>query len=221
MRFLIVGSGMQGRACAFDLLRNPSVSEVLLADSSAENLSKARRFLGSSMVRTARLDASDISRAKALARGKDVVVSAVPYFFNLGLAKAAIAAKAHFVDLGGNTEIVLQELALHERAKKAGVTILPDVGLGPGMTTTIAVRGIEQLDSASEVYIRDGGLPQKPSAPMNYLLTFSEHGLINEYVSEATALRGGKLVSVPGLSEVETLEIPGLGRMDEIGRAHV
>jgi lysine 6-dehydrogenase len=214
MNFLIVGSGMQGRACAFDLLRNPATEQVVLADASAKMLASAKAFLKSSKVKTVVLDASDLAKVRKLAEKADVMVSCAPYFFNLGLAKTAVAAKCHFVDLGGNTEIVLEELKLSEKAKKAGVTLLPDVGLGPGMTTTIAVHGMAQLDEVDEIKIRDGGLPQNPRAPMNYLLTFSEHGLINEYVEDATAIRDYKRVKVGGLSEIETLDVPGLGRME-------
>ncbi|MCX5795408.1 MAG: saccharopine dehydrogenase NADP-binding domain-containing protein [Elusimicrobia bacterium] len=215
MRFMILGAGMQGRACAFDMLKNPAVTEILLADSSAKMLAKTKAFLKSPKVKTARADAGDTARVKSLARGRDALVSAVPYFFNLPLAKAAVAAKVNYVDLGGNTGIVRQELALHAQAKKAGICVLPDNGLGPGMISTIAVHGMEQLDQSDEVLIRDGGLPQKPVPPMDYMLTFSEHGLINEYVENATALRNGKRVEVGGLSEVETIDLPApLGRCE-------
>lgn len=214
MKILVLGSGMQGRACAFDLLKNPALRELTIADASPKSLASAKNFLRSRKPRFVRLDVSNPSLVRILAEGCDVVVSCVPYFFNLALAKAAIAARAHFVDLGGNTDISRKELALHSQAKRAGVTILPDVGLGPGMTTTLAVHGMEQLDSTDEVLIRDGGLPQKPVPPMNYMLTFSEHGLINEYVEAATALRDYRLVKVAGLSEIETIEVPGLGRME-------
>jgi lysine 6-dehydrogenase len=131
------------------------------------------------------------------------------------LAKAAIAARTHFVDLGGNQDIVRREIALHPAAVKAGVGIQPDVGLGPGMINNIAAHGIEMMERADEVLIRDGGLPLRPKPPMNYLLTFSEHGLINEYVENATALRDYKRVEVPGLSEVETIDLPEpLGRCE-------
>ncbi|MBI4345434.1 MAG: saccharopine dehydrogenase NADP-binding domain-containing protein [Elusimicrobia bacterium] len=215
MKFMILGSGMQGRACAYDLTRNPAVESVLLADSSAENLAKAATWLKSKKVETVQLSASDTKRVVELARGRNVLISCVPYFLNLELAKAAIEAKVHFVDLGGNTDVVLQELKLGPLAAKAGVTILPDVGLGPGTTSTIAAHGIAQLDEVDEVLLRDGGLPQKPKPPMNYLLTFSEHGLINEYVADATAIRDGKRVTVPGLSETEEIELPKpLGRCE-------
>jgi lysine 6-dehydrogenase len=213
-KYLILGSGMQGRAIAFDLLKNPTTEEVVLADASAPSLAAVKKFLRSPKVKIVKTDASDLSKIKKLAEKADVMISAVPYFFNLGLAKTAVAAKTHFVDLGGNTQIVLKELALHKQAVKAGVTILPDVGLGPGMTTTIAIHGMAQLDTVDEVLIRDGGLPQNPLPPMNYMLTFSEHGLINEYVEDATALRDFKRVAVPGLSEIEEIDVPGLGRLE-------
>lgn len=215
MRFMILGAGMQGRACAFDMLKNPAVTEILLADSSPKMLAQAKAFLKSPKVRTARADAGDPARVKRLAQGRDALVSAVPYFFNLPLAKAAVAAKVNYIDLGGNTGIVRQELALHDQARRAGICLLPDNGLGPGMISTVAVHGMNQLDQADEVLIRDGGLPQKPVPPMDYMLTFSEHGLINEYVENATALRNGKRVEVGGLSEVETIDLPApLGRCE-------
>src|SRR6185437_15349305 len=110
---------MQGRACSFDLLRNPALEQLILVDADAKALAATAKFLGSKKVRAVRSDLSDATKVKKLAAGCDVVVSCVPYFLNLKLAQAAIAAKAHWVDLGGNTEIVLEELKLSEKAKKA------------------------------------------------------------------------------------------------------
>ena len=211
MRFMIVGAGMQGRACAFDLARQDGVSEVLLADSSDANLASAKKFLKSPKVKFAKVDASKPDSIGKLAKGRNTLVSCVPYFFNLGLAKAALKNKVNFVDLGGSTPVVLKELALDKAAKKAGIGIVPDCGLGPGMTNIIGAAAIRDLDRADEVLIRDGGLPQNPRPPMNYLLTFSEHGLINEYVGKGLSLKDGKLIEVGGCSEVEALEVPGLG----------
>ncbi len=218
MKFLILGSGFQGRACAYDMLRNPAVQEVALCDASSASLDSAKKFLGKAADKRAKfkkLDAGNPAAVKKALKGYDALVSCVPYFLNLPLAKTAIAARVHYVDLGGNTDIVRQEIALHDQAVKAGVSILPDNGLGPGMISTLAVHAMSMLDTVEEVLIRDGGLPQKPVAPMNYMLTFSEHGLINEYVAPATALRNGKVVSVPGLSETEIIDLPApLGRCE-------
>lgn len=217
MRFLVVGSGFQGRACAFDMLRNPAVGEVVLADASSANLASAKAFLAGAAKGRLTLKRADASKPAAiakLAKGMNAVVSCVPYFLNYPLAKAALSARAHFVDLGGNTDIVRKEIALHPQAVKAGVCILPDNGLGPGMISTLAVHAIEMLDRADEVLIYDGGLPQKPVPPLDYMLTFSEHGLINEYAGEAKALKDGKLVTVPALSEMDFMDVPSLGRLE-------
>lgn len=217
MKFLILGSGFQGRACAYDMLRNPAVTEVALCDMNGANLDSAKKFLAKvsgGRAKFKRLDAGKPDQVKKALKGYSALVSCVPYFLNLPLAKAALAARVHYVDLGGNTDIVRKEIALHPQAVKAGVSILPDNGLGPGMISTLAVHAMSMLDRADEVLIRDGGLPQKPVAPMNYMLTFSEHGLINEYVAPATALRDGKVVQIPGLSETEIMDVPALGRCE-------
>ena len=216
-RYLIVGSGFQGRACAFDMLRNPEVAEVALCDASADSLASARKFLAKvskGRARFKRVDAADPAAIARAAKGYDAVVSCVPYFLNLALAKAAISARAHFVDLGGSTEIVRKELALDAQARKAGVCVLPDNGLGPGMISTLAVHAMSLLDRTDEVLIYDGGLPQKPVPPLNYMLTFSEHGLINEYAGTAVALENGKLVRRPALSDLETFDLKPFGRVE-------
>ena len=215
MRFMILGSGMQGRACAYDMLQNPEVEEVLLADSSQASLEHASTWLHSPRARTLVLDARDATAVAEAARGYDVVVSAVPYYLNLPLCEAVMEAGVSWIDLGGNTDIVRDELALDERAVEKNVTLQPDVGLGPGMINIFAAHGIEQMDEVDEVLIRDGGLPRHPVPPMNYTLTFSEHGLINEYVSPATAVRDFKRVELPGLSETEIIDLPEpLGRCE-------
>jgi lysine 6-dehydrogenase len=218
-RFLILGAGFQGRACAFDMRRSPGVDEVTLCDASSESLASAKKFLnkaakGPAKLKFLKLDAGDPAAVARAAKGVDAIVSCVPYFLNLPLAKAAIKARVHFVDLGGSTDIVRKELALHASAVKAGVCVRPDNGLGPGMISTLAVHAMSLLDETEEVRIYDGGLPQKPVPPLNYMLTFSEHGLINEYAGTAVALKDGKVVTLPALSELESLDIAPFGRLE-------
>lgn len=213
-RYLIVGSGFQGRACAFDMLRSPGVAGVTLCDASAESLASAKKFLAKAARGRVKYVKADAKQAAKLFKGHDAVVSCVPYFLNLDLAKAAVAAKVHFVDLGGSTDIVRKELKLDAAARKAGVCVLPDNGLGPGMISTLAVHAMSLLDRTDEVMIYDGGLPQKPVPPLNYMLTFSEHGLINEYAGTAVALKEGKLVKLPALSELDALELAPFGRVE-------
>jgi len=143
-------------------------------------------------------------------RGHDAALSAVPYFHNLGLARAAIEARCHFADLGGNNDVVREEYALSRKAEKRGVALAPDCGLSPGLASILAgelMRRIGGRAAALKIYV--GGLPQKPNPPFHYQLVFSVEGLINEYAEPARVLRRGKLATVEPLSEVEPFHLPG------------
>ncbi len=205
MKFLVIGAGMQARAVAYDLVRQEDVEEVRICDVVAERLSGLKRALHSPKSRTFRADAGDRSRMTELMTPCDVAISCVPYFFNLGLARAAIAAKTHFCDLGGNNDAVRAELSLSAQAKKAGVTVVPDCGLAPGMVSILAADGFSRLDRIDAIRIRVGGLPRKPKPPLNYALVFSANGLINEYVEPGLVLREGKLAWREPLADVEEL----------------
>src|SRR5271166_5689619 len=122
MKLLVIGSGMMGSAAAFDMARTPDVGLVTLADGNAQRVrevaARVNRITGEKKVRAVVLDASDEKSAAKLMDGHDAALSAVPYFLNLGLARAAVAARCHFADLGGNNTVVRQELALAKKAEK-------------------------------------------------------------------------------------------------------
>jgi lysine 6-dehydrogenase len=64
------------------------------------------------------------------------------------------------------------------------------------------------LDEATDVYMWDGGLPQNPRPPFNYLLTFHIAGLTNEYAEPAVFIREGNVVEVEPMTELEVVEFP-------------
>ena len=135
MRMLVLGAGLQGSACAYDLLQNPEVKEVRLADLHLEHLPEfLAPYSGKRLLPTV-LDVRDHDAVLALMRESDAVMSAIPYYFNLDLAKLAVEAGTNFCDLGGNTEIVFQQKQLNDKAAAKGKTIVPDCGLAPGMST--------------------------------------------------------------------------------------
>lgn len=210
---------MMGRAAAYDMARSERVESVTLADNDATRLERAvtqvNRLAGGSKVRATQLDAADTSAARELMRGHDGVLSCVPYFFNLGLVKAAIAVGCHFADLGGNNTVVRQELALESEAQAAGVAIAPDCGLSPGMASILAgelLRRIGGKADALKLYV--GGLPQNPKPPFNYQLVFSVEGLINEYCEPARILRNGKMTIIEPLTEVESFHMEGFPELE-------
>lgn len=214
MRMLVLGAGMQGSACAYDLLSKTG-HEVVIADLNPDNLpSFLQPYRGSERLSLVRLDANDRAAVRAVMDGAAAVMSAFPYYLNLGMAVAALDSGAHFCDLGGNTEIVLQQKALHERARQHGVSIIADCGLAPGMVNILAGHGIRQLDRPAAVYIKVGGLPQHPEPPLNYQIVYSIEGVLDYYTTPSWVLRDGEPAQVRALSEVEELEFPDVGTLE-------
>ncbi|MGQ9477871.1 MAG: saccharopine dehydrogenase family protein [Candidatus Bipolaricaulia bacterium] len=211
-RYLILGTGMQGTAAAYDFARFGEAETVVLADLDLERAEAAARRINrltrGELARPARVDVTDERSLAQALRGVDAVLSAVPYRFNLEITKAAIAASVGMCDLGGNTELVLEQLKLDPQAKEAGVTIVPDCGLAPGMANTLAVYAMSRMERPREVRIWCGGLPQNPKPPLGYKLVFSIEGLTNEYFGKAYILRDGRVTEGETFTELEEIEFP-------------
>jgi lysine 6-dehydrogenase len=208
MRMLVLGAGLQGSACAFDLLQRPEVERVTLADLNPGRLPAFLQKKKSKRLVAARLDAKNASRLRALMRGHDAVMNALPYYFNYPVAKAAVAAGLHCADLGGNTEIVQKQKTLHRAAQKHAVSVIPDCGLAPGMVNIIAAEGIRRVGDADTVKIFVGGLPQHPEPPLNYQIVYSLEGALDYYTTPSWVLREGRPARVDALSELEPVAFP-------------
>jgi lysine 6-dehydrogenase len=205
---LVLGAGLQGSACAYDLLQNPVVSQVRLADLRFDHLPAFLAPLSGPRLLPTTLDVRDRAAVLAVMRESDAVMSAIPYYFNLQLAECAVEAGVHFCDLGGNTEIVFQQKALADRAKAKGVTVVPDCGVAPGMVNIFAEYGIRQLDTVDSVRIYVGGLPQQPEPPLNYQIVYSLEGVLDYYTTLSWVVRDKKRAQVVALSERETVSFP-------------
>ena len=208
MRMLVLGAGLQGSACAYDLLQRPEVERVTLADLHPERLPAFLKKKKSKRFKPARLDAKQISSLRRLMRRHDAVMNALPYYFNFPVAKAAVMSGLHYADLGGNTEIVQKQKTLHKAARKKGVSVIPDCGLAPGMVNIIAAEGIRRVGEAESVKIFVGGLPQQPEPPLNYQIVYSLEGALDYYTTPSWVLRDGRPTRVDALSELEDVEFP-------------
>ena len=206
MRMLVLGAGLQGSACAYDLLQNPDVTEVRLADLHIDHLADfLKPYSGKRLIPTP-VDVRDADAVRALMRGCDAVMSAIPYYFNLDMAKYAVEVGVNFCDLGGNTDIVFEQKKLDTRAKEQKCTVIPDCGLAPGMDTILAQYGISQLDEVDSVKIFVGGLPQHPEGPLKYQIVYSLEGVLDYYTTLSWVVRNGKRAQVTALSEIEPVE---------------
>src|SRR5215210_3049175 len=216
MRFLVLGAGRMGLGAAYDLAHNSEgVERVTLADVDEARARAVAETLRDARVSAAHVDVEDSARVVELMRGHDAAVSCVTYFHNLQLARAAVEAGTHFCDLGGNNAVVDSELALDAEARGAGVNVIPDCGLAPGMVSVLAAHGAARFSRLDELHIRVGGLPLEPRPPLDYQIVFSVEGLINEYVERARVIRNGELTEVESMTELESLDFPEpYGRME-------
>src|ERR1051326_6035470 len=196
MKMLVLGAGRMGLGAAFDFARQPDVDEVTIADIDVAKAREVAERVGAKG-RPVHVAVSDREAGIGLMRGHGAALSCVVYKLNEHLAKCAIEAGTNFCDLGGNNDVVAAELAL-----------IPDGGLAPGMVAVLVAHGAGRFTTLDEIHIRVGGLPQNPKPPLDYQMVFSVEGLINEYIEQARVIRGGKVVEVESMTEIELLEFP-------------
>ena len=211
------------------MARSALVEAVTLADvdkrRARDAAARINQLTGGKKVAFAEVDAANHRAVGKLMKRHQAALSCVPYFCNYALAEAAVDARCHFADLGGNDPVVRQELALDKKAANGGVRIAPDCGLSPGLASILAgdlLRGIHNPNHVSgppsgradalKIYV--GGLPQDPRPPFRYQLVFSVDGLINEYAEPAKILRNKKIVSIDPLTEVEIFKLSGFPELE-------
>jgi lysine 6-dehydrogenase len=210
--YAVLGAGRQGTAAGYDMARWGDAERVIVADYEPDVARRAAErinaLLGKAVAEPAAVDVTDLEAVARVLEGADAFLSAVPYYYNLELTRVALRAGASMCDLGGHTGIARQQHGFDSEARRAGISIVPNCGQVPGLGTTLSVYAIEQLDEAVDVFMWDGGIPQNPRPPFNYLLTFHIAGLTNEYAEPAIFIRDGKIIEVEPMTELETVEFP-------------
>ena len=214
MKFLVLGGGAQGSACAFDLVCREDVEHVILADAdTCGTRDFLLLFVGGKLERRV-VDARDADQVRGAMSGVDAVACALPYYFNLEMTRLAIDVGTHACDLGGNTEIVDQQKELSDLAEGAGVGAVPDCGLVPGMVNVLAQGGIDVMDETESVEMFVGGLPQTPKPPLNYQIVYSMEGMLDNYTTPALVLENGEVVEKETLTGTETVTFEALGELE-------
>lgn len=134
-------------------------------------------------------------------------MSCLPYFCCVDVAKFAVANKLHYFDL---TEDVDTTEAIQQLANNSDCLLAPQCGLAPGLISIVANHLMQNFDSVHTVKLRVGALPLNVSNPLNYALTWSTDGLINEYGNPCQIILRGKLTQTPALEGLEEIKIDGL-----------
>ncbi len=217
-KFAILGAGMQGTAVAYDLAKFADPEEIRMGDFDLEqaemNANRVNTLVSRNICRAHTADAMDPDSLHKFLEPVDVLVSSVPYWMHPRVAAAAVKAGTHMCDMGGDTAVTWETLKHDEAAKEAGVTIVPDTGLAPGLVNDLASYFMEKLDETEAIKLYCGGLPQHPKPPFNYKLVFNIEGLVTEYDHRSDIIRDGKVTQVDTLTELEKIEIDTLGEME-------
>jgi saccharopine dehydrogenase-like NADP-dependent oxidoreductase len=198
---LIIGAGKIGAVVA-GLLGRTGDYAVTVADLSGEALARLPKS-----VRRCRVDVADAQGLTAACHGQFAVLSAAPYHLTVKVAEAAKASGAHYLDL---TEDVRSTHAVKALAADATTAMIPQCGLAPGFVSIVAADLARHFDTLHDVRLRVGALPRYPSNALNYNLTWSTDGVINEYCEPCEAIVDGEARQSRALEECESLALDGV-----------
>jgi saccharopine dehydrogenase-like NADP-dependent oxidoreductase len=199
----VIGAGKIGRMIA-EWLSHTDDYRVIAIDKSAEQLDRLDMNGKSARV------ALDVEKPAELARaleGKFAVVSATPFHATGKVAEAAAIAGVHYLDLTEDVAVTRQVKLLAQGAKTA---FIPQCGLAPGFISFAAFDLAKHFDELYDVRLRVGALPQYPSNALNYNLTWSTDGVINEYCEPCEVIADGELRTVAALEGREEFSLDGV-----------
>lgn len=208
MKVLVVGSGKVGSEIARDLARSSEVDSVTVADAQSRNLKNVR---GNEKIGTRRLDISQRKPLLDAMRHVDLICGALPGRLGFQLMTYAVEAHRDLVDISYTPE---NPFKLHSKARDQENIIVPQCGVAPGFTNMCVGDASRRLGTITKVRVFVGGLPQKPTPPLNYRIVFSLEDVINEYSRPARIIEAGKEKMVDALSGRGFLNFPGVGRLE-------
>ena len=220
MKVLVLGGcGIQGRTALYDLASDQTVSHIICADLQFNELSKIEAFTNMEKITTARIDAEDKSALLNLYEKVDVVIDLLPKEFKTYVNETALEAKVNVV----NTSYMYHPEALDKKAKEAGITIMPECGLDPGIDLVIYGDARTRFDSLSVINSYCGGFPEIKACtnPMNYKLSWIWRGVLNATMRDGRIIKDRQIIEIPSAKQhdesfVHEIEFPNLGSLEAI-----
>ncbi|MBT3484661.1 MAG: saccharopine dehydrogenase [Desulfobacula sp.] len=220
MKILVLGGcGVQGRTALYDLASDPDISEIICADIQFEELAKIENFTDMGKITTAKIDAQNKSDLLGLYRKVDLVIDLLPKEFKSHVNEMALEAKIHVV----NTNYMYKTKDMDKKAKQAGIAIMPECGLDPGIDLVIYADAKSRFESLSVINSYCGGFPEKKACtnPLNYKLSWIWRGVLNSTSRDGRIIKGGQIIEIPftrqhDKSFVHEIEFPNLGTLEAI-----
>ncbi|WP_080873779.1 saccharopine dehydrogenase family protein [Oceanobacillus timonensis] len=215
MKIGVLGTGLMGKEVARDLANSEGIQEIGLADIDLQRAQDICYQLQSPFMTAYQVDAQNEKELADYMRRFDVVVNALFYTFNELVAKTGIKVRTSVVDLGGHIDHITDKvLELEGEARAAGVTVIPDLGVAPGMINILSGYGVSKLEEAASIQLFVGGIPVHPEPPLQYNHVFSMEGVLDHYTDPSEIIRDSTLTTVPSLSGIEPISFDDFGELE-------
>jgi lysine 6-dehydrogenase len=207
MKIVVLGAGLMGRAVVHDLAGAREVDSIVAADFDGRRAKEVAAKFGRGKTRAATADVRDTPRLANLLRGCHVVVNCTQYNWNLDVMRAALAAKVHYMDLGGLYHMTKKQFALNKDFRRIGKLAIPGMGGAPGITNVMARALADKMERVDSIRVYNAGADQqKYDSPIAY--SFSIATILDELTMSPVHFVGGKYVEKPMLSEPEAGTFP-------------
>ncbi len=220
MKALVIGVGLQGKAVLHDLEHSPLVKDIVAADVDAVAVTDFLTRRGYGKSRPAVVDASSEAQLVRLIRETrpHVVICMVPPALGLKVARAALDSGVPFVSSSYTGDLAV----LDEEAQAKGVTILPEMGMDPGIDLILGRLVVGELDEVHGLYSYGAGVPEPACAdtnPLRYKITWTFDGVLKAYKRPARVLRDGREIAIPEgrifrAEHVHLLDVSGIGTLE-------
>lgn len=195
-KVLILGSGLVAQPIIRHLLKQKYSVTVASNTPDRSDVMIAGHPAGTSVF----WDATDETALEDLLTRHDIVVSLLPYLFHVMVARHCIRCRKNMV----TTSYVKPEMReLDKAAREAGIIILNEIGLDPGIDHMSAMRIIDRVHQNEgailEFYSICGALPAPEAAgnPFRYKFSWSPKGVVLAGNNDAMYLKQGKKVEIP------------------------
>jgi lysine 6-dehydrogenase len=186
-------------------------AEIVIADKDQTRAKSVAEKIRKSNVLSIQLDTTNRKQLLETLKDFDLAMGFLPGNLGYSLMEACIEARKDLVDVSYMAE---NPLNLNSAATEAGILIVPDCGLAPGISNFLVGHACGKLDKIKAVHIMVGGLPEEPIPPLGYAITWSPESLIDEYTRKATIVKQGKKIELEALSGTETVEFPKAGKLE-------
>ncbi|KAF7910302.1 uncharacterized protein EAE98_012119 [Botrytis deweyae] len=196
-KVLMLGAGFVTRP-TLDILSEAGI-QVSVACRTIESAKKLSE--GVKNAHPISLDVTDDKALDAEVAKNDLVISLIPYTFHATVIKSAIRNKKNVVTTSYVSPAMLE---LDEEAKNAGITVMNEIGLDPGIDHLYAVKTIEEVHKAggkiTSFLSYCGGLPAPENSdnPLGYKFSWSSRGVLLALRNAARFYKDGNIVDVAG-----------------------